>query len=42
MKQEYIQILRGDAGREVIDRYLHSNLLKVKEAYWAHIPQLRV
>lgn len=42
MKREYIQILRGDAGREVIDRYLHSKLKKVKKAYLAHIPQLGV
>ncbi len=42
MKREYIQILRGDAGREVIDRYLHSDLRKVKEAYLAHIPQLGI
>lgn len=42
MKREYIQILRGDAGREVIDRYLHSELKKVKESYLAHIPQLGI
>jgi hypothetical protein len=40
MKREYIQILREDAGREVTDRYLNSDLKKVKNAYLAHIPQL--
>jgi hypothetical protein len=42
MKREYIQILRGDAGQEVIDKYIHSTLIRVKEAYMACIPQLGV
>jgi integrase/recombinase XerD len=42
MKREWIQLLRGDAGKETIDGYIHSTMKRVKESYLAHIPQLGV
>ncbi|OPX77360.1 MAG: putative tyrosine recombinase XerC-like protein [Methanosaeta sp. PtaU1.Bin060] len=42
MRREFIQELRGDARREAIDIYDHIDLMELKEAYLACIPQLGI
>jgi integrase/recombinase XerD len=42
MSREFIQELRGDARREVIDIYDHIDKKELRESYLVHIPQLGI
>jgi hypothetical protein len=40
MPREFIQVLRGNVGREAIDIYDHIDKKGLSESYLAHISQL--
>jgi integrase/recombinase XerD len=42
MKREHIQFLRGDAGGDAIDIYIHNDMEKIRKEYLACIPILGV
>lgn len=42
MPREYVQILRGDIGKEAIDIYNHPSQKQLQENYLAHIPRLGI
>ncbi len=42
MPREFVQELRGDAGREAIDIYVHVDRAELKASYLAKIPKLGI